>query len=413
MPVFNYRGRGVDKQLVEGSTESVSMDAAIVALTEKGITLVDIYPAEKKHFLTALLTIRIDKPKVKLQELIIFCRQMQTLTKAGISIIIAVRRLSEISKNVLFAETLKGIEKGLLAGQSLAVCLRHYPNIFSPLFMELVQVGEESGHLDDAFEQVGGYLQLEANTVRRIKSAVRYPLMVIFTIIAAIFVINVFVVPNFARLYGSFQTQLPLITKILIEFSNFMRADWVYLLAGIIVTIALIRSYLETGGGKLTWHRYQLKLPIIGGILERIMLARFARTLAIVFRAGIPLDKGIQLLAGAVGNLYAKEKILIMQTKIENGEKLSQAAAETNMFSALVLQMIAVGEETGAIDVMLDQVADFYEREVDYDLDSLSAKLEPILLLIVAGMVLFLALAVFLPLWDIYQFAQPKEVTSS
>jgi MSHA biogenesis protein MshG len=138
------------------------------------------------------------------------------------------------------------------------------------------------------------------------------------------------------------------------------------------------------------------------------MLSRFARTLAIVFRAGISLDRGIRLLAGSVGNAYAKEKILVMQTKIENGEKLSQAAAETKMFSPLVLQMISVGEETGAMDVMLDQVAGFYEDEVDYDLDSLGAKIEPILLIIVAGMVLFLALAVFLPLWDIYQFAQPK-----
>lgn len=412
MPVFNYRGRGSDRQLIEGTTENASMDAAIIALAEKGITLVDIYPAEKKNLLTALLTMRIDRQKVKLQELIIFCRQMQTLTKAGISIIIAVRRLSEISRNPLFADTLKGIEKGLLAGQSLAVCLRHYPNVFSSLFMELVQVGEESGHLDDSFEQVGSYLQLEANTIRRVKSAIRYPMMVIFTILAAIVIVNVFVVPNFARLYSSFQTQLPLMTKLLIGFSNFMRAEWVYLLVGMVITVAMVRSYLETAKGKLKWHRYQLKLPVVGGILERIMLSRFARTLAIVFRAGISLDKGIKLLAGAVGNLYAKDQILIMQTKIENGEKLSQAAAETNMFSALVLQMIAVGEETGAIDVMLDQVADFYEREVDYDLDSLSAKLEPILLLIVAGMVLFLALAVFLPLWDIYQFAQPKGTPS-
>jgi MSHA biogenesis protein MshG len=408
MPSFNYRGRVADKQLVEGTIESSSMDSAIFQLTEKGITLVDIYPAVQKNVLKALLGMQIGRQRVKLQELIIFCRQMYTLVKAGISIVVAIRRLSEISRNPLFVDTLKGIEKGLLAGQSLAVCFRHYPNIFSSLFMELVQVGEESGHLEDSFQQVGNYLQLEFDTIRRVKSTVRYPLMVIFAISAAILIVNIFVVPNFAKLYGSFHTQLPAITKGLIGFSNFLVADWIYLLAALIGVVLFVRSYLSTLNGKLAWDRYQLKLPIIGGILERIMLSRFARTLAIVFRAGISLDKGIRLLSGAVGNLYAKERILIMQTKVENGEKLSQAAAETEMFSPLVLQMIAVGEETGSMDVMLDQVAGFYESEVDYDLESLSAKIEPILLLIVAGMVLFLALAVFLPLWDIYQFAQPQ-----
>ncbi|MDX2164246.1 MAG: type II secretion system F family protein [Gammaproteobacteria bacterium] len=408
MPIFNYRGRVADRQLVEGSLESTSIDNAIVQLMEKGITLIDIYPAEQKNFLKALLTLRIESKKVKLQELIIFCRQMYTLTRAGISIVISIRRLAEISRNRLFADTLRGIEKGLLAGQSLAVCLRHYPNIFSPLFMELVSVGEESGHLDDSFLQIASYLQLEADTIRRIKSAIRYPMMVVIAITAAIFIVNIFVVPNFAKLYSSFHTQLPLITKLLIGFSNFMVNHWLMLLIAFVAIVLFIRSYLSTMNGKLAWHRYQLKLPIVGPILEKILLSRFARTLAIVFRAGISLDKGIRLLAGAVGNLYAKERILVMQTKIENGEKLSQAAAETNMFSPLVLQMLTVGEETGAMEVMLDQVAGFYESEVDYDLDSLSAKIEPILLLVVAGMVLFLALAVFLPLWDIYQFAQPQ-----
>ncbi len=408
MGSFNYRGRVADKQLVEGTIESPNIDVAIAQLMDKGIALIDIYPAEQKHFLKALLSLRIESQKVKLQEMIIFCRQMYTLTKAGISIVISIRRLAEISRNRLFADTLRGIEKGLLAGQSLAVCLRHYPNIFSPLFMELVQVGEESGHLDDSFMQVANYLQLEADTLRRVKSAIRYPLMVVIAISAAIFIVNIFVVPNFARLYGSFHTQLPLITKGLMAFSGMMVNGWLYILIGIVALILVTRSYLSTINGKMMWDKYQLRLPIVGSILEKVLLSRFARTLAIVFRAGISLDKGIRLLAGAVGNMYAKERILIMQTKIENGEKLSQAAAETEMFSPLVLQMIAVGEETGAMDVMLDQVAGFYETEVDYDLDSLSAKIEPLLLLVVAVMVLFLALAVFLPLWDIYQFAQPQ-----
>jgi MSHA biogenesis protein MshG len=408
MPTYSYTGRGKDKQFIEGDCENQSIEEAISALTSQGITLINIEAKDQKNWIKAILTRRLDKPHVKIQEMLIFCRQMYTLTKAGISLIIAIRRLAEISRNPDFKDTLHGLERGILAGQTLALCLKRYPAIFSPLFVQIIGLGEESGKLDEAFKQIGDYLLLEYETKKRFKAAIRYPLMVFLVIIAAIIVVNVFVIPNFANLYSSFKTELPLPTMMMIGFSNFLTHYWVYIVFGFVLIAIAFRFYLQTPAGKIKWHRYQFKIPLIGPILERIMLSRFARTMAIVFVSGVPLEHGIGLVAGAVGNEYAKEKIHVMQKRIQNGENLSKAAAAIHLFSPLTLQMMAVGEETGALEVMLQEIALFYEREVDYDLESLGDKIEPVLLFVVAGMVLMLAIAVFLPMWDIYQFAQGK-----
>jgi len=408
MPIYSYKGRGKDRQFVEGECEGQNLDAAINFLMEQGITLIGIDEKGQGEWLKNLLKMRIDKPHVKIQEMLIFCRQMHTLSKAGISLIIAVRRLAEITRNKDFQETLHGIERGILAGQSLGACMKKYPHIFSPLFVQLISLGEESGKLDEAFEQIGNYLLLEYETKKRFKAAVRYPTFVLIAIASAIVIVNIFVIPNFAKLYGSFQTKLPLPTVMMIGFSNFLVNYGVYLVCVLGLGIIALRSYVHTPAGSYNWDKYQLRIPIIGPILERIMLSRFARTMAIVFTSGIPLESGLGLVAGSVDNNYAKEKILAMQKRIENGENLSQAANATNLFSALTLQMISVGEETGSLETMLNEVALFYERETDYDLESLGDKLEPMLLLVVASMVLMLAVAVFLPMWDIYQFAQGK-----
>lgn len=408
MPTYNYKGRGKDKQLVEGACENQTMDDAITSLVGQGITLISIEAKDQHDWWKKLLKTRLDKPNVKIQEMLIFCRQMYTLTKAGISLIIAIRRLAEISRNPDFKDTLHGVERGILAGQTLASCLKRYPAIFSPLFVQIIGLGEESGKLDEAFNQIGDYLLLEYETKKRFKAAVRYPMIVLITIAAAIIVVNVFVIPNFAKLYSSFRTDLPLPTVMMIGFSNFLTHYWMYMVLGVFLAVMAFRSYTQTPKGRIAWHKYQFKIPIVGPILERIMLSRFARTMAIVFLSGVPLEHGLGLVAGAVGNDYARERILAMQKRIENGENLSKAATAIRLFSPLTLQMIAVGEETGALETMLQEIALFYEREIDYDLESLGDKIEPVLLFVVAGMVLMLAIAVFLPMWDIYQFAQGK-----
>jgi MSHA biogenesis protein MshG len=406
MPVYSYKGRGANKELIESTCESPHMETAIQSLKAQGITLIDIQPAGGVRDLKSFLNIKLTKPRVKIEDLIIFCRQMHTLTKAGISLVVSIRRLGEVAHNDSLREALENIEKGILTGQTLGTCLRRYPNIFTSLFIELIGLGEESGRLDEAFLHIGNYLSLESETRKRFKSAIRYPLIVIITIIAAMIIINIFVIPSFAKLYGSFHTQLPLPTVIMINFSIFLQKYWPYLLGVFLIIILVIRNYLKTPQGNLLWHRYQFRLPIIGSILKNIVLSRFGRTMSIVFATGVPLERGIDLVAGAVGNNYAKARVFTMRDRIGSGETLSHAATSTHLFSPLILQMIAVGEETGAMETMLQEIAVFYEREVDYALESLGDKIEPVLLFIVGGMVLMLAIAVFLPMWNIYQFAQ-------
>jgi MSHA biogenesis protein MshG len=406
MQMFKYQGRTRDGDLLDGNLEASSLEGAINELTAQGITIIHVMPAQEKNPFLKLLLFRLDKPKVKTSELLIFCRQMHTLTKAGISMAVSIKRLAEISRNPTLIEALNGIERNLLGGQTLASGMQRYPHVFSRLFVELIKVGEETGSIDEVFAQMGDYFALDDDTLKRFKTAFRYPLIVMFAVVAGVTVINIFVIPNFAALYDSFHTPLPTPTLILLSISKFMRANWAYLLAFVLLTVFTIRTYLKTAGGRYLWDRYQLKLPVVGSIIERVMLSRFARTLAIVFRTGIPLNKGILLVANSIGNTYGQERVMTMQQQIDHGEGLSSAAANTKLLSPLVLQMIAVGEETGVMDAMLTQVADFYDREIDYDLQNISDKLAPILLVVVAGMVLMLAIAVFLPMWDIYQFAQ-------
>jgi len=406
MPIYRYKGRDKNKELLEDTYEALNIEEAASQLAKQGITLINIVPNKSDDILEGILRYRFGKQTVKIQELVMFCRQMSSLTKAGISLVISIKRLAEVTQNLAFKATLQGIERGILTGQSLAGCLRHYPEVFPSLFIEIIALGEESGKLDEGFSQIGNYLAMEYETNKRFKSTIRYPIMVVCVILAAIAIINIFVIPNFAKLYEGFHTQLPLPTVIMIGFSNFLRHNGIYLLGAVLAVIVMVRSYIGTHRGKLAWHRLQFKLPLVGSTFEKIVLSRFARTLAIVFVSGVPLEKGLVLVAGAVGNQYAKEKIQTMRNHIQNGENLSRAASETHLFSPLILQMISVGEETGSMDNMLTEIATFYEREVDYDVEMLGERIEPVLLLIVAAMVLMLAIAVFLPMWDIYQFAQ-------
>ena len=208
------------------------------------------------------------------------------------------------------------------------------------------------------------------------------------------------VIPIFADMFLSFGAELPLMTRILLATSNFFITKWPFLLVGIILMIFLLIKYLRTESGRYRWDKTKLKLPVVGSIFERTLLGRFARSFSMMLVSGVPLTSALNLVAEAVNNAFMSERILSMRKNIEKGESLSRVASSSKLFTPLVLQMINVGEETGRVDELLAEVAEFYEREVDYDLKSLTSKIEPILISIVAGMVLILALGIFTPMWD-------------
>lgn len=408
MPQYLYQGRNQQNQKVSGRRQGSSAESVANQLAAEGIIPIEIKLAHrdlKGEFLTPLKE-RFKDTKVSREEMLIFCRQMYALTKAGIPIVTALTRVAESSHNKYFAECLMGVAGHISAGQDFSAALQHYPKLFTLPIIRLVEVGSATGRLDNAFQQISEYLQVEQNAIKKIRTVLRYPAIVLTSIIAAMVVINIFVIPSFAKLFATFQAKLPLPTQILINVSAFFVDNWPFLLVGAGASAIAIAMFLKTPQGKGYWGKYQLKLPIIGRILRSILLARFARTFAIVMQAGVQMTQALALVAEAVNNVYAKQKILEMSQLINQGESLTRAATLVNLFSPLVLQMLAIGEEAGELNRMLQEVNDYYEAEVEYEIKKLADAIEPILLVFVAAMVLILALGVFLPMWDMISFVK-------
>jgi len=280
--------------------------------------------------------------------------------------------------------------------------LARHPNVFNALFINIVHVGENSGRLEEAFLQLSQYLERDLETTKSIKSALRYPTFVIVALAVAIAVINVKVIPAFAGMFDKFGAELPLPTRILIGTSEVFVDFWPHMLAIIAVLVVSWREYLKTEQGQRFWGEKKLKLPIIGDIIHRGSMARYSRSFALMLKSGVPLPTALELCSRVIDNLYLSEKVRDIRHGVERGESLLRTHTSSGMFTPLVLQMIAVGEESGQVDELLADVAEYYEREVDYDVESLSAKIEPLLIVVMAGFVLILALGIFLPMWGMY-----------
>jgi MSHA biogenesis protein MshG len=406
MPSFIYQGRNTSGESVNGAIDAASEDLAASKLIERGITPLSIRSTRSGKGITLekILHFNLLGKQVKTEDLSAFCRQMFTLTKAGVPIIDSLRQLEKTSHSKVLKGCLLDAAESITNGQTLTTAFKKHPDIFSNMFTSIIDSGENSGQLDESFMQLANYLDLEAKTAKRVKAATRYPVMVIVAILIALGVINFMVIPAFSNMFKSFGAELPLPTRILMATSDFMINQWLLLLIIVIIIFVAIRMALATDSGRYFWDRVKLKVPVFGKLNQKIILTRFSRTFSIILRTGIPLEKGIVIVSNTVGNSYVKQKILSMREGIETGETLSKTATDTGLFSPLVLQMLNIGEASGEMDSLIEEVAEYYEREVDYDLGRLGDLIEPILLVIMAGMVLVLALGVFLPMWDMVSF---------
>lgn len=402
MPLFEYRARSPQGQLINGRLEAVSRDTVASQLLESGITPLVIEQVAD----SALPMIRLQQwlggNKVEIQELVMFARQMYTITKAGIPLISALRGLETSMQHYLMKKTLLEIAEALETGMELSAAMRRHPAVFDELFVGIVSMGESSGRLEEAFDQLSEYLERDMETARRIQSALRYPGFVAVALALAIVVINIWVIPAFATMFARFNTELPLPTRILLGTSELFVNFWPLMLIVLVASIFGLRRYIRTPQGKIQWGRLKLRLPVVGDIINRGSMARYSRSFALMMRSGVPLPQALGLCAQVIENPHLGEKIQVIRMGIERGESLLQTHTASQMFSPLVLQMIGVGEESGRVDDLLREVAEFYEREVDYDLKSLSDKIEPILIVVMAGFVMILALGIFLPMWGMY-----------
>lgn len=407
MPLFQYKGRNQRGEAVRGHIEAVSPDAVAAQLMNTGVIPIDIASSKGQMDILAAIRARLaESTRITLVDLILFSRQMFTLLRAGVPIMQALRGLRDSTQNPAMAKIIISISESLDTGVDLTTAMRRHPKVFSSLYVNMIQVGETTGSLQEVFMQLATYLEREKETRDGIKSATRYPSFVVAAIFIAIFIINLFVIPTFAKVYAGFKIELPWATKVLIASSNFTVAYWPVIILGVITAIFSIRYYIRTPEGRYRWDKFKLGIPVVGKIIYKATLSRFTRALAVMMKSGVPIVLGMTTVSRAVDNDYISDRILQMRDGIERGETIARTASATGMFPSLVIQMIAVGEEAGSVDELMFNVADFYEREVDYDIKNLSAAIQPLLIVFLSIMVFILALGVFLPMWDLVQVAR-------
>ena len=409
MAVYTWRGRNSRGEAVTGQLEALTENGVADQLMSIGVAPVHIALAEaaKDEGGESWLA-RMNRKPVVLDDLMIFSRQMYTLNKAGVPILRAFAGLEASATKPAMVDLLKDIRASLDQGRELSAAMARHMDLFGAFYISMIKVGEMTGRLTEVFKRLTEHMEFERDVRERIKQAMRYPMFVMIAMAIAVVILNIFVIPVFAKVFAGFNTELPLITRGLLGFSNWTLKWWPLLIAAAIGGYFAVKAYLATPDGRYKWDARKLKLPIVGDIILKGTLARFARSFALSSQSGVPLVQALTVVAQTVDNAFIGARVEQMRDGIERGESISRCAAATGVFTPVVLQMINVGEETGELDNLLFEIAEMYERDTDYAIKGLSASIEPILLAVIGALVLLLALGVFLPLWNMGGAAMGK-----
>ncbi len=409
MAAYAWRGRNARGEAVQGQLEAMSENGVADQLIAMGVAPVHIgivneeVKAGHDNWFA-----RLNRAPVVVEDIMVFSRQMYTLNKAGVPILRAFAGLEASSTKPAMVDLLKDIRYSLDQGRELSAALARHIKVFGAFYISMIRVGEMTGKLTEVFLRLNEHMEFERDVRERIKQAMRYPVFVMIAMAVAVVILNIFVIPVFAKVFAGFNAELPLITRGLLGFSAWMMAWWPLLIGGVIAAGMVVRAYIRTPAGRYKWDARKLKLPIVGEIILKATLARFARSFALSSQSGVPLVQALTVVAQTVDNAFIGSRIEQMRDGIERGESISRCAAATGVFTPVVLQMINVGEETGELDNLLFEIAGMYERETDYNIKGLSAAIEPILLAVIGVLVLLLALGVFLPLWNLGGAAMGK-----
>ena len=403
MLVFDYSGRNTRGEVMQGRIESQNPQAVASWMMSAGITPISIKALAED---TRPLWLRkLNERALTDVDLLLFTRQMGTMVKAGVAMMQALVAIQKSTGKPRLVRLLQAMRDDLDKGLELSNAMARHSKFFNEYYVNMVKVGEGTGKLEEVFRRLFVQLEFQRHIKQKVKGAVRYPSFVMTAIAIAIVIVNLYVIPVFAKVYAGFKVALPPVTQLLIAISNFVVKDWWLLVAGVVLVIYAFRAWTGTRAGRYTWDKHKLKVPIVGSILVKGTIARFALSLAIASKSGIPLMQGFTLVSRVVENAYYEQRILQMRDGVERGESMLRVAQSAGIFTPLELQMIAVGEETGEIDEMLEQIAKMYQDEVEYEVERLSETLEPLLLAAMAVLVMILLLGIFLPLWNLGQVA--------
>jgi MSHA biogenesis protein MshG len=408
MAIYAWRGRNAQGELIQGKLEALSEDGVADQLLAMGLVPVQIEAAVEVRTLGQGWWEHLSRHPVSIEDVLLLSRQLYTLNKAGVPILRAFAGLQASADKPAMVELLQDLRSSLDQGRDMATSLARHPKAFSPFYVAMVRVGEMTGKLTEVFLRLAEHLEFERDVRARVKQAMRYPSFVVIAICVAMVIVNLFVLPVFAKVFAGFNAELPLITRGLLAFSGWTTTWWPVLLAVVVGVLVLGRSYLHTSTGRYQWDRRKLRLPIVGPIVLKAALARFARSFALSSQSGVPLVQALTVVAQTVDNAYIGARIEQMRDGVQRGESISRCAATTGVFTPVVLQMITVGEETGELDSLLFEVAEMYERDTDYAIKGLATAIEPVLLAFIGVLVLLLALGVFLPMWSMGQAAMGR-----
>ncbi|MFH2034658.1 MAG: type II secretion system F family protein [Candidatus Margulisiibacteriota bacterium] len=405
MPIFNYKAKsryGVD---ISGKVEAENISAVANRLKEMGYLPLEINPQEQT--LSAQLAgVSEYFSKVKAEELIIFTRQLATILDAGVPLLEALDALFEQVVNPKFKKIILKMKGDIEGGASFSEALRKEPKVFSPVYIAMVRAGESGGILGEVLARLGDLLEKDFETVRAIKSATRYPIMVISALVIAFVVVINFVVPRFAELYKAYKTDLPLPTKMLIGINGFMQRFGIFIVIFILIAAFLFKKALEVKSVRMRWDKMVISIPVFGNLLLKLSLARFCHLLGAMLKSGIPIVEAFTITQASIQNMLINKVIDDIKEDVISGKSISEPMKGSRVFPPLVVQMVAIGEKSGSLEQMLEKIGDYYDRDTDYMIKNLTPLIEPILILFLAIMVAFLAMGIFLPMWDMVKFVK-------
>jgi len=396
LPVFQYQAKNWEGKVVKSEIEGESKDAVIQKLRERGYFVTSIKEKRKQ--------IVLFQRSVKSAEIAVFARQLATMINAGVPLVRCLNILAEQLENPRLREVVQKIRQDVEAGSTFSAALEKYPKIFSNLFINLVKAGEAGGIIDEILERLAAYLEASEQLRQKVKGALTYPVVILVIAVGVVVFLITFVLPSFQSIFESMgSVELPLPTKILLAVSDFMQR-YIYLIFGACVAgFIAVKKFFETKQGSRIWDTNILKIPAIGMMLRKVAIAKFTRTLGTLIASGVPILQALEVTAATAGNVVVSDAIEKARMGIREGESIAEPLKASNVFPPMVVQMIAVGEETGELDAMLTKIADFYDTEVDTAIKGLTSIIEPVIIVFLGVVVGGIVMAIFLPMLQIVQ----------
>ncbi len=405
MAAFQYSAQNSSHKIVNGTVNASTREAALSTLAQQNLKPLSITEAKSKKG----LALSFGKKSVRSKDLVIFTRQLSTMVSAGVPIMRALATLSQQSESATLRTVLEDVSKEVQAGTALGDAFAKHPNAFNDVYVNMVKAGEAGGILDDILKRLALQQEKSEAIRKKVKSAMTYPVILLIITIGAFFGLMFFVVPQIGQILYDLagpEAELPMLTQVMLGISDGMKRFWYLVIGGIFGGTFFLRHYLKTPGGKRAFHRFVLKVPAISNIVTKVAVARFARTFASLIGAGVSVLEALRVTGEAVGNTVFQEEITKAALQVKNGEPLSVAIEQSKLFPGIVPQMLSVGEETGQTDQILVKVADFYDEEVDALIDGVSSIIEPVMIVVMGGMVGLVAASVMGPISSLSQNIQ-------